>query len=447
LKDPERKTVSYFCNTLLFLLIASCAFPQNSQESKSSYPETLTLQGAIDYALGHNRDIKKQESEIKVAESQLEETKADWRFQLDLTSEYDHLDNTNATSGDGTNADQLYTYLEASKPLITFGKAPNATKKSEVNIQIQKASLKEIKQSVTHDVTVAYYNYLLQEELVSVNENAVSIAAEHLKNAELRLNQGINTKFDVTRSQVDLANRRADLISAQNAWDKARHTLYQLLHIEPAADIKMDGKLVFTEYFPKAGELWQEAADNRPALINKKLSITQNKYLLEYYKASYSPTISVGGKYNVEYSKYQDKDDHSFDQWSAYLKVTTPLWDGNKGGSQIKVAQETLNQAQYDLEKEELAARTEIDQAVSDIDKQKELVETNKSAVDLAELSLSMAQYSYENGQGTTLDVSDAELSLRTARSNLAKSVNDYLVALADLKLAIGMDELPGQKE
>lgn len=439
-----KKIIRLYSEIIIVLVLAlSPVFSQNLTE----LPKKLTLPQAIDFAIEHNMDIKKQQSEIRVAEAQLEGTLADWRFQLDLTSEYDHLYNTGATQNPGSNADQLYTYLEASQPILTFGKAPNASKGSQVNIELQKTSLKEVMQSVEHEVTVAFYNILLQQELVDVNEKAVSIAAEHLKNAELRLNQGINTKFDVTRSQVDLANRRADLITAQTALEKARHGFNQLLNMPPSTLIQMEGRLEFKEYHPEVEALWEAARKNRPRLLSKQLIIKQNQYQLEYYKAAYSPTVSIGGKYNIEHSKYEDQNDRNFNQWSAYLKITTPLWDGNKAESQIKVSRGYIEQAEYDLNKETLAARTDIEQAILDIDKQKELVETNQSAVELAELSLSMAQYSYENGQGTTLDVTDAELSLRTARSNLANSVNNYLVAMADLKKAVGLDELPGQKD
>lgn len=54
-----------------------------------------------------------------------------------------------------------------------------------------------------------------------------------------------------------------------------------------------------------------------------------------------------------------------------------------------------------------------------------------------------MAETSFINGRATSLDVSDAELSLTTARTNWATAVNNYLDALAQLKKAMGINQLP----
>ena len=419
--------------------------PSYAQTTPSQpVPPVMTLSDAVTYALQNNTDIKSQTAMIKVANAQYIQSRADWLLQVDLTSEMDYYNNTNATVSPGINGNIMYTNLEVSQPVVSFGKYKNAVAGSKVYFNNQQVLLTDVQRTVAYNVTAAFYNVLFQQELVNVNENAVKTAEEHLKNAELRMKQGVNTKFDVTRSQVDLFNRKSDLISAQTAFEKARQSFNQFLNLEPAAQIKLDGVLEYKEYQPTVALLMESALQYRSSLKSKQLTVQQYQYLVNYRKSSYYPTVSVGGKYTLEHTDYDTHAEKNFNQWSAYLKMTVPLFDGFKISGQVSEAKANLEQATIALQKEMLNTRVEVEQAVLDIQKQKDLVQSNRATIDLAELSLKMAKLSYENGKATTLDVSDAELSLRTARSNWAKAVNDYLVALAKLKKAIGTDELPG---
>ena len=421
----------------LFLLV------NHSWAATVSNDTEFSLNSSIDYAIEHNPDIKTQEAVIKAATAQYIQIKADWLPQLSLNAQMDYYNNTNANTGPGMDGNDAYTYLQASQPILTFGKYKNAIRGSQSSIDNQIILLKDTKQTLRYNVTVAYYNVLLQDEIVKVNEKAVNTAADHLGNAELRLKQGLNTRFDVTRSKVDLANRKADLITAQTNYEKACQSFNQLLNMDPQNKIHLNGTLSYSEYNPIKEALWKVTRENRSQILSKLILIKQNEFLMNLRKSAYYPTVYLGGQYNLEHTSYESHSDRNFNQWSAYLKFSIPLFDGYKISGQIKEAKSLLEQAQLALQKETLNAKTELEQAILDIQKQKEMVQTNRSTIELAELSLDMAKLSYENGKATTLDVSDAELSLRTARTNLAKAINDYLVALAKLKKTIGLDELP----
>jgi len=430
-----RKPVILVIISLIFS-IYSIAIAGNTETP----PQALTISQAIDYALSHNRDVKIQEAAYRISQAQIANTKSNWLFQLDWSAQYNQMDNGNNKGG------QANTVLEADKPILSFGKSKFDIQRTQIQSDRELIALKKTQQDIAYQVTVAFFNVLYQNELVKVNEAAVLSAKEHLESAELRLKQGVNTKFDVTRSKVDLANRQMDLISAQNAAEKARQSFNQLLFVNPSDNIKLVGDLTYQEYRPLMDELWALTLKHRPQILDKQQAIEQNTAWLNYQKAVYYPTLSLGGKYTLEYTDYSGADGKESDQWSAYLKFTSPLLDGGKRKSQIQVAKVTLEQAQYDLEQEKLAAKTELEQTILDLTKREEMVKTSKATIELAELSLSMAQLSYENGKGTTLDVTDAELSLRTARINQAKAINDYLASLAQLKKVTGSD-LPGEEK
>ena len=405
-------------------------------------PESLTLQQAIDFALKNNTDVKTQEEAIRIARAQYIQKRSSILPQVNLTVESEHLNNAGATVSDGNTGNEIFSMMEVSQPVFSFGKLSQGIAIYQYAIQIQELKLEESKQSVIYQIASAFYDILLQEELVKVNEDALKTAEEHLQVAQLRFEQGINTQFDVTRAKVDIANRRPDLISARNELLKARQSLNQILNLPSNTVIKIDGKLNYLEYNPDSQKAWNIALENRPGLKSQKLTIQQNETNFHLRKALYTPNIYVGGDYTLVHSKFQGHDSFDSQSWTGYVKLTMPIFDGLNISGQIKEAKAALEQAKLSYEKTLLSAQTEVEQTILEIKKQKELVDATKEAIDLAQLSLSMAQLSYENGKATTLDVTDAELSLTTARSNWAKAIHDYLVALATLKKALGVNEL-----
>jgi outer membrane protein TolC len=253
----------------------------------------------------------------------------------------------------------------------------------------------------------------------------------------------VNTQYDVTKAKVDVANRKSELITAENNLIKAHQSLNQLLHISPNSEFQIEGSLDYLDFQPSVEKAWNVAQDNRPEIKSKKLIIDQYKSLLGLRKSQNFPVISVGGSYTWYHNEIDGYDTYNPNTWNSYVKLTLPIIEGMKTIGQIKEAQAYVKQSQFDYEKAMITAQTEVEQTVREIIKQQELVKTTKEAVELADIALNMSKVAYDNGRVTTLDVSDSELSYRSAKVNYIQSVASYLTALAKLEQVIGKNELP----
>lgn len=419
------------------------AGPSTKLSMESPIPESLSLEEAVDLAYTRNPDIKTQQEQIKVAKAQYVQSRADWLLQVDLTVEDMYAENLSGTLSDGLDGNQMFTTLEASQPILTFGKFENATKGAKAYFKNQEVLMGSVRQSIRYQVTAAYYNVLLQEALAKVNEEALNIAQDHLKQAEIRFNQGVNTEFDVTRAKVDVANAKTDFITARNNLIKARQSLNQLFHLPPDSTIQLKDSLDYVDYKPSVDKIWPVAKENRPELVSKQLIIKQYESYLGLRKSQYYPTVSVGGSYSWYHNDFDGYNSREYDTWSSYVKMKLNIFEGLKTLGQVNESRALLEQSRLSYEKALLNAQTEVEQTIREIIKQQELVVSTGESVSLADISLKMAKVAYENGRATTLDVSDAELSLTTAKVNQAQAVSGYLTGMAKLKQAIGTDELP----
>lgn len=445
----HRMRVFFFVKYLIFIfLLPSCysvglTKPSADSTKTQDIPETLTLDQAVDYALQNNTDVQSQIQSVQLAKAEYIQARSAIFPQLNLLGEGERLDNVSASTTSGAKVDELFSTFSLSQPLFTFGKLGSAIKYEKIAIQIEDTQLEEVTQNITLSVTSAFYDVLLQQELVRVSVEALQDAEDHLKESKLRFDQGVSTQFDVTQAEVNVANQKPALIAARNNLIQARQNLNQYLNLPPNTKIDIIGKLDFVEYLPDSDKDWQIARDNRPDLKIQKLTIQQNEAELSLKHALYYPTIAANGDYTLQSNRYDGTSPYDFTSWSANITLTMPIFDGFNISSQIKEAKAGLEQAKLANEKTLLTAQTQVEQAILQIREQKELVDAAKDATDLATLSLKLARLSYENGRATTLEVTDAELSLTTAESNWVKAIHDYLIALASLKNAMGVHTLP----
>ena len=435
-----------FSNTfkwLIFSVIAGSLTLNAFAGTQTELPKVLSLDSAIELAMQRNPDIKMQEQEIKVGKAQYIQTRGEWLLKMNLTMEQIHMDNANAFVSSGVTGDQSFATIDASQPVITFGKLGYSTRGAKAYFENQAVVLNSVKQSVRYGVKTAFYNVLLLQELVKVDQESLKIATEHLNNAQVRFDQGVNTQYDVTKAKVDVANRKSELITAENNLIKAHQSLNQLLHIPPNSEFQIVGSLDYYDFQPSVEKAWSIALDNRPEIKSKKLIIDQYKSLLGLRKSQNYPVISVGGSYSWYHNEIDGYDTYNPKTWNSYVKLTLPIIEGMKTLGQIKEAQAYVKQSQFDYEKAMITAQTEVEQTVREIIKQQELVKTTREAVELADIALNMSKVAYDNGRVTTLDVSDSELSYRSAKVNYIQAVASYLTALAKLEQVIGQNELP----
>ncbi len=102
-------------------------------------------------------------------------------------------------------------------------------------------------------------------------------------------------------------------------------------------------------------------------------------------------------------------------------------------------AESDLRRIQIDEAKQIDAVALETRDAVNAVRESEEIVRSLSGTVGQAERLLAMAEKGYELGVKTRLEVEDAELNLRQAKSSLSRARRDYLVARVNLDWVTGI--------
>ena len=183
------------------------------------------------------------------------------------------------------------------------------------------------------------------------------------------------------------------------------------------------------------------AALNNPEMLLQLLGVNMENLGIELAKASDRPQVSAGVSYGFHSNDVIDMFDDKHENWSAGVSVTIPIFDGFS--SKSKVDEAKVRYAQSLLSKEnlddEIAVR--VRRGMLDLKKAQALIDSQKDNIEEAKEALRISQVRYDNGEGTNLDVLEAQVSLGQVEKNYSEGIFDYLMAVAFLSRTLGVNK------
>jgi HAE1 family hydrophobic/amphiphilic exporter-1 len=421
----------------LFLLICGATVAAHADEVR-----TLTLDQALGIASERNRSL---------ALALEFRNRAEGRYVAERSAALPHLTarGTLAHGDDDLPGSSAYDRHEASlqldQALFTWGQVRAAVRAAKLGMQTAEEQVRASRQDTLRDTAAAFYDVLLARELNSVFARNLTQKSRRLDEARKRNAVGLTTDYDVLVAEVAEANARPEVVRTNNLIRSRRDHLRLILGIDGPIDAAGDLNVTPVEP-PGQAEALAIARQRRPELrdLGDRIGIANEQVTIA--RAGDKPRLDLNGSYDwVQIDAEAGRNDVS--QWEVALKLSWPLFDGLKARGQVQQARSELAALRID---EQLLLDTvalEIREAIDRINVAVELVRALDGTVAQAERLLQLAEKGFEYGVKIRLEVDDAELNLRQARSSLAQARRDYLVAEIELARAMGMlgeDSFPG---
>ncbi len=411
---------------------------------------TLTFDEALRTALERNQELKIAEQRLRESQGRVSEAKADFLPTLDASYLF-----TPAQAGTllrvpagvfGPTEQNLRLKFvrenvfrfDLTQPIYTGGRLQNAFAASASQAESSRQQLERARQGLALRVVEAYYGAMLQRQGISVADEGVRRAENHLGLAKTRYEAGTVARLDVLRAEVELANQRARLIRARSSADIAMQALRAVLSLDTKTPLALTGSLDQQTDVPPEDELLARlpARADVQALAAQRESAGRLKALA---MANLKPTLAFTG--NLQYQE---------DAWSGVWKgdnrsyqfafaVSVPLFAGPRVAARKATAAAQERQAQHGINATLDAGRLEVTSAYRELEAAREIVATQRKAVDLAREGLSIAEVSYENGVITSTELNDARHSLLETEWELMQAKYSVIVASARTKFAAGV--------
>jgi len=412
----------------------------------------LTLEEALAIAAEKNRDIEKARAYIAWAQGKYVEERAAAFPQLTASASlgWDQDESQKIYSPMQTaRTERRVAQIGLTQPLFTWGQVSAAIRAAKVGLQSADEQLRLYQQAAGRDVSAAFYDVLLARELHALAIHSLEQKQRHREEARRKFQAGVATDYDLLAAEVSVENARPETIRMENQIRTARERLRFLLAIE-SGEIDVTGSLK-ADLTPHRSyeEAFAMAREKRPDLADIRYRIGVSRELVVLAGAQDKPRIDLKGSYGWNYleqpSVYGDGP-----SWAVGVQISYPFFDGFRTQGRVAQAESDLRRIQIDEAKRIDAVALEAREAVNAVRESEEIVRSLAGTVTQAERLLAMAEKGYELGVKTRLEVEDAELNLRQAKSSLSRARRDYLVARINLDWVSGtlgemkMDRKPG---
>jgi TolC family type I secretion outer membrane protein len=389
----------------------------------------LTLDEAISQGMEAHPSLKQSKEAVHQAEAQLRSSYSSWLPQVNLSSKYAK------SKTDGASAQNNYSgSVSASQLLYDFGKTPANIKQYQEYLKQARLNYQAQELSIITNIKTSYFSALKAREELIIAQETLESSKLHLKLAKTSYEVGKVAKLDVTKAEVEVANAELNLVNAINSNRIALRTLANAMGLEhwPGDNPQLEE----APYSRATGELSQliaEAKKSRPDLLYYQSQQEALKASLQYTRKNHLPTVSASGSFSGTGDDFPLEKD-----WSAGLSLSMNLFDGFKSEAQAAEVKAKIKA----LTAEETKALQDVELEVStnyyNVLSGEEKIKAAQKLVEQAQESLQLATGRYENGLGTILDVTDAQVSYTDARVSLAGVKYDYQTNCAKLDSSIG---------
>ena len=331
-----------------------------------------TLPELVDLAQRHNLTTRTAwESAIQAA-AQTGMTKAEFYPLLTVVSSYGggywHQDLTGAGKQTGLvvpvelndKAGGPYTVFNAGVSLrytlFDFGQRSaltNAAKRKQLAANL---TFNATHQTVTFQVTQAYYTLETTRRLIEAAEISAASASDILAATQDKFEHGLVTEPNLLQARQAKAQGEFDLVNARSNWEVARVNLIEVIGAEPQCALK-----VAPANFASLGNQIQEPLDlfvqsalkQKPDLLAKVAEARAAQASLRAARAAPLPKVSLTAMQN--YSQFDTTIQGSgnvlsnvglgFQNYGGFVKVEWPIFDGGLDSNKIKAAESSWREA------------------------------------------------------------------------------------------------------
>jgi outer membrane protein TolC len=295
-------------------------------------------------------------------------------------------------------------------------------------------------------VKAAYWGLARSREFEKVIDENVRQVGEHLKDVRAFSDQGLATRNDVLRAELELSNAEIMRIDARNAAEVALTALVSLIGLPLDSDIDLTTSVesrasrIPAEAGKRDGDPIERALAQRPEIKSAEFRIKASEMGVKAVRSAFLPQVTLSGNYY--YLRPNPRILPALDRfkgtWDVGVSVSFDIWNWGQTKRQTEQAEARLGQAREARKALEDQAVLEVTQCRLSLARAGEKVRVTGQAVGQAEENLRVTRERFKQGVALSSDVLDAEVALLQAKLGRTQAAIDQVVAQARLEKALG---------
>ena len=395
----------------------------------------------IEKALENNLQLNAERKNFESAKQDKNISRGEFLPSITLSRDQTSTTSTNRTNQSGasladSNSDTESKKISVEQKIFSGFKGFNTFKKTELETQKAKLSLKKVEQQTILDTTFAYFDLIFKSKNEKFNLSNVNLFQRQVDSDSARLQKGEITLTDLAQSESSLAGAKANLIKAKTELLSSKTNFERVIREKTPEINNLSDKasLILPNSIEESLEL---ANYNNVDLLISNLDYEISVKELDIERARLSPSASLN------YSKSENNDFSSSidetDQETVKATITWPIIKGGENISSIKKSSFNKQRYQLILQDTKNKINTEITNAWSKYQSSKSVLEATKAQLKAAEIANEGITLEYDSGNTrTTLELIQSRSLLLDARIAFARSERDFVVSQFELAKQLG---------
>lgn len=407
--------------------------PQANTLAQNPGTVTISLDEAIRLALQHNHNLLAARTTIQ--QNEAEEKTANLRPNPVLMGDTQFLPIFQPSQFSSDYIDNTAQFDLGVSYLFERGKKRQHRLQAAKDVTAQSRSqVADNERNLTFNVASQFINVELAESTLELATQDLKSFQNTVEITEARYKAGDIGEDDLLKIKLQMLQFQTDVSTAQLARVQGLSDLRQLLGYESVGpDYDITGAF---DYQPVKGiveDFQAKALQNRPDLQAARLGVNAANSQLALQKAIAKRDVTG----QASYTHLSDGNDISL-----FGQIQLPIFDRNQG--EIARAGFAINQAQEQEKFVSGQVMTDVRDAFEGLSANDKIVVLYRSGyLDQAQQSRDITEYAYRHGAASLLDFLDAERSYRAIQVSYRQALAAYLLALEQLREAVGTRSLP----
>lgn len=425
---------------ILLLLTMQQLFAQHSE---------YNLNQLIDSALEHNYLLKANDKNVFIKQTEIEQLRTNYQPRLAASASFSYwkflLPNKQRLLGNALT--DMYTDITAYQTIYDWGDTKKKKEFAQAEIKLNDDVRRQIRNTIVYGVSTTYLDVMMAAYQIEVLQNSIRQIESQKQHTRNLYQIGKVSNIDVLKTEVQLSVEQKKLQTAHNDYayqlTKLKNLCY--LTVEELPMIENNSNKLFEKYSTESYDLKALSGlvlENHAAItgMNKKIELEQKQR--DLYANENRPELYSYGIASWEHGYIPFGKNFNYNI-GVGIRYTLPYFGGSGFKSKMKKSDFKIEQLNDEKQQIYLDFKREIDLTLNQISEVKDEIINNEKIIALSTETLNNATVKYQAGQGTILDVLDAQSILTDTNLALQKAKISLLQKILHLHYLSGNDAYP----
>ena len=406
-----------------------------------AHGHALTLEECVELALKNNPDLQKQQLQLQLTRSDLQEKQGQNFGTISAVSSYTHFNLPRTLvpmtpavmytdpKSVATTEDLFIAGIMYEVPLFTGFAQKRSVEIADLQQEMAGVALKLSREQLIYNVRTLYVNVLSLQAQQQAQDVYIKALQRLYDDISLELKLGKRAKVDQLKAAADLERARAQKAQILASLTIVKATLAGLLNVDRLSDF--EDIAIQVEPVKPGASGFDEQIKELQRYRSAELEVAKSQKLIEKSQGTFYPQVALNAFYGQNFGPNDDTNTNKGDWeheevWQAGVSLKWDIFDFGQRSSKVQMATIARQQSLRERLKIELELKRNLIEAVTRIETAISEYTSAGAELDMTRETENIEQIRFDKGVADLNDLLQAKARNQLARSRFINAGYAY---------------------